>query len=75
MRSSSPDLTQQVSDARPQPKPHGRLACTIETLANLSNQLHQRLKGEVILVGDLLEMDTPLDYFLVETLYKVQVRN
>ncbi len=65
MRSLNPDLTQQVSNARPQPKPHARSACTIETLANLSNQLHQRLKGELILVGDLLEMDTPLDYFPV----------
>jgi hypothetical protein len=32
-------------------------ACT-KTLANIFNQLHCRLEGEAILVGDIPELDT-----------------
>jgi hypothetical protein len=39
-----------------------------ETPANVSNQLHQCLEGEVIPVGDILELDIPLNYFFTGTI-------
>lgn len=41
---------------------------------NIFSQLHQCLEGEVILIGDILELDTPRNTFPVETLHKVQVK-
>jgi hypothetical protein len=35
-----------------------------KTLATLFSQLYCHLKGEEIPIGDILELDTPLEYFL-----------
>ncbi len=69
----SPVQTKQLSNARPQSELHLMLVC-IKALANLSNQLHQRLEGEVILIGDIPKLNIPLKYFLVEPLHKDQKR-
>jgi len=40
----------------------------IETTPNLSHELHQQLEGEVIPIGDILEMDIPLEMFFDGTI-------
>lgn len=74
MQSLSMEWTQQVSSVRLQLEMCPRLASLVKTLSKLFNQLHRRLEGELILISNLLEMDTPSNFFLVEILYKIQVR-
>jgi hypothetical protein len=35
----------------------------IKTLVNISSQLHQHLEGKVVLIGKILNLDIPLEYF------------
>lgn len=42
---------------------HSMPTCMAKPLISLFNQLHQWLEGEVIPVGDVPKMDTPLKYF------------
>jgi hypothetical protein len=41
---------------------------SIQTPANFSSHLHQRLEGKAILVGDILESYIPLKYFFGGTI-------
>jgi hypothetical protein len=57
-----PQLTQ-VFCARPQSELRPMPVGMVKTLVTVSNQLHQQLEGEIILVDDIPKMDIPLDYF------------
>jgi hypothetical protein len=35
----------------------------MKTLVNISSQLHQHLEGKVVLIGKILKLDIPLEYF------------
>jgi hypothetical protein len=63
MQSPSLEWIPQVSSARLQLELRPRPASMVKTPSNFSSQLHQWLEGKAILIGNLLEMDTPLNYF------------